>query len=224
MTISGFNLNFFSCLDVDQISLNFWGKKVVASSYIRRHILRRPPTQIITTRELLPYGTRSAVDQTTYRMVHSGFLIRLARGVFVRSLAGKPTLKQIAEAKMAAFGKILLTYGDDLLRQFNIPFNYSGFDTEFAINGHSSSFWARDGLIVLKGIGPRKVKLCQTKVGRAAYALWHIGDGRCGANDVWLATRNFGRTERAEFRRAGDLMPAWLNYECLFRYPEPSVA
>jgi hypothetical protein len=40
---------------------------------------------------------------------------------------------------------------------------------------------------------------------------------------VAVASKDFQRTEREEFRLASDLMPEWLNNLCDFRFPEPSI-
>ncbi len=71
------------------------------ATFIRRHIFQLPAGQLFATRHLLAYGSRAAVDQALYRLVRSGVIVRLARGVFVRQEAGAglPSALQVAAVK-----------------------------------------------------------------------------------------------------------------------------
>ena len=73
--------------------------------FIQRHIRMLPARQIFTTREVLIYGTRTAVDSALSRMVEREVIARLARGVFVRDDSAEPTVAEIASAKAKAYGK-----------------------------------------------------------------------------------------------------------------------
>jgi len=196
----------------------------MCTEYIYRHITRLPPSTIFTTRELLLYGKRSAVDQALYRMVKAKVLIRLARGVFVRDDSSNPSPLEIAAVKAAAYGKKLFTFGQTLLNEFGLSSANDQTKATFAVNSHSSSFWTIQGRVYLRGIGPRKVALSETEVGQIVYALWHLGASQCSQQEVTTITRNLKRTEREQFRLAASLMPAWLNELCMFRYPAAKVA
>jgi hypothetical protein len=73
------------------------------------------PGEIFTTRDLLSYGRRSAVDKTLVLMVQSGYLTRLAFGVFVVTHTSKAfyTVAEIVERKALAFGKVLYIHGSN---------------------------------------------------------------------------------------------------------------
>lgn len=193
----------------------------MASQNIHEYIMRLPLTQIFTTRELLPFGTRSAVDQTLYRMVKSGFLTRLAFGVFIRDKTANPSLEEIALAKLTAYGKRIVAYAEKTLSNLKIQSAPDSNRTEkevestFAIDAHSSSFDTVRGRVYLRGIGTRKFKLCETAVGQIVYALWHKTSEYCEERDIRVATQRFGRNEQQQLRRAAALMPTWLNKLCL---------
>lgn len=74
---------------------------------IRKHLSLLKPGEIFTTRDLLSYGRRSAVDKTLCLMVQAGYLTRLAFGVFVITHTSKPfyTVAEIVQRKALAFGK-----------------------------------------------------------------------------------------------------------------------
>jgi hypothetical protein len=188
--------------------------------YIRRHILRLKPTKLFTTRELLKYGKRAAVDQTLYRMVKEGFLKRVARGVFVRKLTKLPSIKQIARAKAEAFGRTIYKHANRILKKMRLLNGAKPPKGVFAVNAHSSSFMTMYGRVILKQIGPRKVRLCANKSGKMLYAFWHLGKDRCTELSVVDKTRRCNRAEKLELEKASALMPAWLNHLCqpLYRY------
>ena len=185
--------------------------------FIYRHIRQLPSTQIVTTRELLIYGRRSAVDVALHRLVKSGFIVRLARGVFVRDISNPPTMLEIVTAKAKAFKTQITTHAETILHKLNISSSDS--DQKFARNGHSSSFLTIHGRAYLQGICGRKLALSTCRVGEIIYALWHFGSGRCSTDDISQATKTFGRNERNLLWLASSLMPAWLNEICRHRYP-----
>jgi hypothetical protein len=184
--------------------------------YIYRHIRQLPPTQIFTTREMLIYGTRSAVDAALHRMVKSQFIVRLARGVFVRDESCRPSLSEIVAAKAKAFGIKIVKHAETMLQELKI--RQHGDDSIFAKNGSSSSFWTIRGRAYLKSMSARKIDLCETKVGRIIYALWHLGLNGCSRSDVWLASNNLGRSERNQLWLATSKMPDWLSRICRPHY------
>lgn len=73
---------------------------------------------MFTTRELLRYGNRNAIDQVTYRLVKAGIIIRLAWGVFVRQedYTGEdlPGPMEVARVKARAFSREVFILGEDL--------------------------------------------------------------------------------------------------------------
>jgi len=195
----------------------------MASAYIQRHILRLPATRIFTTRELLQYGSRGAVDQTLYRLVLAKSIIRLARGVFVRDDSLNPSQETILLAKAAAWGKTVFRHAQKILAPLGLADLSAKQKSTFAINAHSSSFDTRQGRVYVHGIGTRRVKLCQNEAGKIAYALWHLREYNCTKRHVTIATSSFGRTERQEFRLQSAFMPAWLHHLCYFRYAPARV-
>ena len=191
----------------------------MCTKYITRHINQILPTEIFTTRHMLIYGNRSAVDSALSRLVSEGYIYRLARGVFVRDLSGKPTLAQIVEAKLNAFGGKIAVHGINILSSFDLAKKDA---YTFAKNGSSSSFDTIRGRAILKNQCARKMKLYIEAAGRAAIALWHHRkDWIDRAVDV--VTASFKRTDREMLLLSSALKPAWLTSECRYRYPKPVI-
>ena len=203
----------------------------MASASIISHILDLHPTAVFTTRDVLQYGTRSAVDQCLYRLVKTRFITRLTRGMFVRDPNVEITLDEIARIKAVAFGRQIIEHATRTLKDLRVskPLDhFQDLDSEdshetrkrekayspsntFAIDGHSSRFQSCLGPVEFHGIAPRKARLSETKTGRRIYALWYFGDDERIAPAVKAVCRDLNRKDREDLRRASPLTPAWLH-------------
>lgn len=190
----------------------------MAAASVLLHILRLSPTTVFTTRDVLQYGRRGAIDQCLYRMVKTNFIRRLARGVFVRDPHVNPSPEEIAEIKARSFGKLIFRHATNILHDLGIPHSDGKQENRFAINGHSSSFKSIHGKISFHGVAQRKAKLCETKAGRRVFALWHFSENNLIDKAVKVACRDLKRTDRDDLRRCSSLMPAWLHDRCIERY------
>ncbi|HEY9684116.1 MAG TPA: hypothetical protein V6C86_21215 [Oculatellaceae cyanobacterium] len=187
----------------------------MATAGIRTHLANIDATTVFTTRDVLKYGKRGAVDQCLHIMVRSGQIRRLARGVFVQDPNTNPSIEKIAHIKAAAFGKNIHKFATDVLHQLGIlreeePTKQSDGKT-FAINGHTSGFESIRGPIKYKGIAQRKMRLCESTTGEKVYALWHFGEDDHIERAARFVFRNLNRAERLDLRGCSALMPAWLN-------------
>jgi hypothetical protein len=192
----------------------------MCTELIVRHINQIPSTQIFTTRHMLPYGTRSAVDSALGRLVAGGEIYRLARGVFVRDLSAQPTMTEIVEAKLKAWSGKVAIHAKKILSSLNLVKGY--YDDTYVKDGSSSSFHTIRGRAYFKNQCARKMRLYEEKVGRAAMALWHLRTSFfSGAVDI--LTASFNRKDRERFMFSGLLKPAWLTAACADRYPDPVV-
>jgi hypothetical protein len=190
----------------------------MASAHIEAHILRLEATQVFTTRDVLQYGCRGAVDTCLYRMVKTGFIVRLARGVFVRDPRKQPSIQEIARIKAVSFGRRIFSHATEILKKLGILKAEKAVKARYAIDGHSSSFMTYRGRVRFQGIAPRKAKLCEMAVGKRVYALWHQVAASSIERAVNTATRDLNRFQRSELRRSSALMPAWLHHLCMRRY------
>jgi Family of unknown function (DUF6088) len=189
----------------------------MCTKFIFRHIEKLARTQIFTTRDMLVYGTRAAVDSALSRMVEKSFITRLAWGVFVKDASKEPTILEIANAKTNGFAIKIAALPDSILNELGLSSKNSS--ASFAKRGHSSSFLTIHGRVHLKGIAERKMRLLESAVGKIAYALWSLNYGGCTVFDVNNVTRQFGRTERELFWLLSSLMPAWLTSLSSHRFP-----
>ena len=192
----------------------------MCTDLIVRHINRIPATEIFTTRHMLMYGKRKAVDSALGRLVGDGVIHRLARGVFVRDLSADPTMVQIVEAKLKAWSGTVAIHAKKILGSFHLETGY--YDNVFVKDGSSSSFDTIRGRVFMKNQCARKMRLYQDKVGKVAMALWHLRTNFSG-KAVDILTANFNRKDREMFKFSASLKPAWLTEACAYRYPDTDV-
>jgi hypothetical protein len=181
----------------------------MCSAIIRELIANINLDILLSTRQFLAYGKRSAVDQFFYRMVKTGKLIRVARGIFVKQGSRWPTVLAIAAAKAKAFGKQIVQYAGDLSAHFEITAPPA--EIVFAVSGSSSHFHCSDEVVYLKANASRKMLLDKTAFGQAVRAVWHRGkdsfDQAC-QSVLYQALQSF---DRRQLPQHSALMPAWIN-------------
>jgi hypothetical protein len=184
----------------------------MSMTFIRRFIFALPSGKLFTTRDCLGFGLRSAVDTALHRLVYLGIIIRLARGVFVRAENNlrKISAREVVEEKAKAFGKEIIDHGENAAREFELvpgnPFKYL-----FHVNGgNTSSFKFSLGTIRMKGISQKRMRLGESKAGRAARALWHLGKKAYAREQHDKLSLRLNRADRADLRRLIRWMPAWL--------------
>jgi hypothetical protein len=207
-----------------------------AVSFIRRFIHSLPEGETFTTRDCLGYGHRSAVDHALSRLVKQRWIRRLARGVFARDPDYQNTYSdfEIAKLKGEAFGhqitqhpcttaqELGLTHTEDTIENKRNTMSHRPNTSEglvkplaksesvFATSGRTTKFRAGNKVIHLKQVAERKMKLMQSKVGRAMAAVWHLGKLFATPQAREAAARNFNRIDRAERQRHMRWLPAWL--------------
>lgn len=180
------------------------------ASLIRDHINNHPVNEILTTRDLVHYGTRRAVDNAIAWCLKMKLLKRVARGCFIKPQRNQPVTElEIAEKKATSFGRKIISYAADVARELGILSRPST-GTIFAINGRSSSFMFNGNRIAFKGTSPRKFALGDSTTGRIIRALCHLGEKAVNARIIGLATRDLTAAKKIEIAKRCSSMPAWL--------------
>ena len=183
---------------------------------IQRFILDIKQNEMFTTRQLLSFGPRNQIDQTTHKLVKQGVLIRVAYGVFL--LAGSDlsllTAEKVANVKGPAFNREIVEHATDAGSKLGIN-GPSNPGPTFSTRARSSSFLERitHTRIYFKGVSARKFKLAGTFTGDLLRALWNLTEN--GLTDAALDTASITMqaSHRAELPGFAALIPEWL-HEC----------
>ncbi len=192
------------------------------SAKIRHHISDIPDGQTFATREFLGYGTRDAVDKAIQRLVKGQVIVRVARGVFLKTLIVEgvlqlPSLAQIVLTKAQAFGKQILVHGNDAAYALGIATTKNEEPT-FTASGSSSSFICLDPdlgevRVHFRSCSPLAKKFGDTPIGLIFRGMRSLPKDLRTCDALNLATEvcNFGRIERKEFLDSAKWMPSWLS-------------
>jgi len=82
---------------------------------IKRHLAKLPNGSIFPTRLFLPHGYRAAVDRCLARLVTQGRIVRVTRGVFMKTIPEQnlplPSIEEVARIKARAFGREIFVHG-----------------------------------------------------------------------------------------------------------------
>lgn len=191
---------------------------MMTAAHIKRHIACIPDDRPFSTREFLAYGSRAAIDQTLWRLVQKGLIIRIARGLFIKHDSTMPSLTEIAKAKASAFGRTIVEHGLTAIHKLElhqyIDDKIQKSDQEktvlYACNGRSSSFKCGDTTIKFIGTSPRKMNIESDRVGLVLRALWYFGKSKCTMEIASLASRTLNRLERKSLREMICFMPFWM--------------
>lgn len=188
---------------------------------ILRFIARKAKNEIFATRDLLSFGPRNDVDQTTHKLVKSGELHRLAWGLFV--IAGSDlsqiTDKHIAEAKAFAFRREIVEHATDAGERMGIqgPPNPG---PAFSTRGRSSSFVNRvTGIrIYFKGISARKFVMAGSVTGDMLRSMWNLTSKGLTDEVLDVVTTMMNASHRAQLPAFAALMPEWLHENFAFAW------
>lgn len=176
---------------------------------IRNHINTLKRSQLVTTRDLLCYGSRGTVDKATSRLVNSGRLQRVARGVFLPKRRGgnETTIRDIALAKARAFRRTIVRHMVNIIGTTVTE----GHQLIYSTNAFTSSFQTIFGRVYARKVTPRKIQLGDSDAGAIARTLWQIGSDYVTEKLVQKAVRHLEPKDCRELREAAGLVPAWLN-------------
>ncbi len=197
---------------------------------IRRHLRTLEVDQPFTTRELLNYGNRSAIDNCIFRLIQEGEIHRITRGVFVRAKShGKRphySQREIAEIKANSFGRKLQTHPFKKAKEIALRLGLirpgqkwlnecEELESTYEISGPSSSFMYEGKRVYFKKTTRRKIQLGDSRAGQVIRALWYNGFWNRFALFGFEAQRKayqglYG-LDRREIHCSSALMPAWLS-------------
>jgi len=181
---------------------------------IRGYMNRLPAGQIFSTREVLHYGSRASVDQSLYRLVRDGIVVRLAYGLFRRQIKGMklPSVDEIAIAKAKAFDKIIFVHGKDAGFELGIEESPNRKKIFYVPGSASSSFLCliQGQRVYFKATAARRLYEGNSRVGRVIRALWQRGASDIDSAVLKKATINLNRDEIRLLRLAAFRVPWWL--------------
>jgi hypothetical protein len=191
---------------------------------IKERISQLPVGEPFSSKELVGFGTRAAVDQNLSRLVKRGEVMRVTRGVYVRPKQSKyvgavtPEPLKVAHAKVLTAKESVQVHGAEAARQF-------GFTTQvpttplFYTSGSNRRFRVGNLRVKLKHVSARKLTFAGTPAGNALSALWYVGKENISDGLIEKIKEKLTASEFEKLKAAKSIMPAWMA-DAFYRYEQ----
>lgn len=182
---------------------------------IRERIAGMPAGEPFTPSLFAGEGSRAAIDMALMRLVKEGFVVRVARGVYMLAEINEfgfqtmPAPKELALAKVAPTGATVEVHGAEAVQRF-------GFSTQvpvqpvFYTSGASRKFRVGKLNIKLQHVSSRKLALAGRPAGEALIALWYLGKHEVTPQTFGRLAKKLSANEFQVLRQAKSSMPAWM--------------
>lgn len=182
-------------------------------SRIREIVMNFPRESLLTTRDLLHTGTRSAVDNAICQLVKTKQLTRVCRGVFAHPERTQAiSVTEVATVKARSFGRQIIKHAASLASKLGLLDQESKqYEFCFATNGSTSSFRFNGFVIQFKNTSPRKLALANTNTGQVIRALCFLGKEKVSEQTAKNAAAGLERSDLELVPRLAAFMPSWLN-------------
>ena len=189
---------------------------MITLSFIHRHLSTLAEGELITTRDLLHAGPRREVDHAVAKCIKQGWIVRVARGVFVRTISTfiLPTLEAVAEIKARSFGRDIRINGSiTATKQGLTPFQDDREVHSFYIDGSSSSFiFLEQTEVHFRKASKKILRLVDEGPGLAVRAIMSLGSQTFKLSHLEkLKPLWNNRDGRALLARSRQWMHAWLS-------------
>lgn len=197
---------------------------ITTTHRVKERVAQTPIGEPFSSKELLNLGTRAAVDQSLSRLVKSGEVLRVTRGVYVKPKQNQyvgaviPETLKVVQAKLVAENECVQVHGAEAARQFELTTQVPTTPV-FCTSGSSRHFRIGNLQVKLKRVSPRKMLLAGTPAGTALSALWYIGKGNVSESVIEKIKQKLPAAEFETLSAAKGAMPAWMA-NAFYRYEQ----
>jgi len=172
----------------------------------------------------LELGSRAAVDQVLSRLVKSGEIKRIKRGLFVKPernvYVGEvlPGAEEIARFLTQQAGAKLAISGAEAARRFGFTTQVSS-QSVFLTDGPSREYYIGNHKVSLKRVTPQKLALAGRPAGDALSALWYLGKSGVTPQTFEQIEGRLSPEEFSVLTQKQEVMPGWMR-DTLSKYQE----
>ena len=159
-------------------------------------------------------GSRASINKALSRLVQSGTLERVARGVYMRPKTSKYTGRVVRPSPLAvmevitkANGETIQIHGAEAVRRLGLSTQMQELPT-FYTSGSTREIKVGNAVVRLRHVSKDRLQHAGTTVGVALTALYYIGKGGLSANVVSKIVSALSGEELMKLR--GCKMPSWM--------------
>jgi hypothetical protein len=160
-------------------------------------------------------GSRAAIDQALSRLVASGELVRITRGVFVHPNRSRyvgevmPEPLKVAQAIADAHGELIQVHGAEAARLLGLT-TQMPLQSMFYTTGRNREIKLGNLKLTLKHAAKRKLALSGRPAGLALSALWYLGKEHVNTTTIKTIRAKLSPEAFEEFKAETPSMPTWM--------------
>lgn len=159
-------------------------------------------------------GSRAAVHKALSRLVQSGLLERVVRGVYMRPKQSKYTAGRVRanplsvlEVIAKANGETLQMHGAEAIRRLGLSTQMQVLPTLYT-SGYTREIRIGNAVVRLRHVSSIRLQHAGTKIGTALTALYYIGKEGLSAHVVSKITSTLTSEELSKLHACD--MPRWM--------------
>jgi hypothetical protein len=187
---------------------------MTAIANIRTYLASLPVGEAFSSNALRQFASTENIRQILNRLVKSGEIRRVARGVFVRSEEGSalqslPSALEIAKTLMQSTGETIMVHGAEAARQLRLSTQVP-MRLVFYTNGNTRTLKIANRTIKLKHVNPSRLIAPGTTPGLVISALRYIGKNEITMDTIYLIKQNVTQEEFDSLFSFIEKMPGWM--------------
>jgi hypothetical protein len=159
-------------------------------------------------------GSRAAVDKAFSRLVQSGHLERVARGIYMRPKFSRYTGRRLIPSPLAimsivtkANGETIQIHGAEAVRRLGLSTQMQVVPT-FYTSGATRKIKVGNAVVRLQHVSSHRLQHAGTMVGMALTALYYLGKDGLSSQTLSKITSALSPVELATLRAC--IMPNWM--------------
>lgn len=182
---------------------------------LRKYIQTLPTGKPFLSSSLRHLAPANNLRKILERMVKTGNLKRVTRGMFVKPKQipyiqeSMPSANEIAQTIAQATGETITIHGAEAVRKFHLS-TQTPMQPIFYTSGNTRNLKVGNQNILLKHMSPRKMVAAGTKVGDVILALWYLGKQNVTLNIIQNIKSQLTVNEFEGLLKEVIHMPAWM--------------
>lgn len=163
---------------------------------------------------LAELGSRASIDKALSRLVQSGRLERVVRGVYMRPMFNqyvgnnvRPSPTTVMRVIAKSNGETIQIHGSEAVRRLGLSTQMQMRPT-FYTSGSTRELKVGNAVVRLQHVSRDRLQHAGTNVGLALSALYYIGREGLSAQMVWKITNSLSGEELIKLKACR--MPGWM--------------
>ena len=188
---------------------------MTASSNVKQYIADISEGQVFPSASLRPFASSDNIRQILNRLVKSGELKRVTRGIFVKpkqvSTVGEvlPSASEVTQMLANSTGEIIAIHGAEAARQLQLTTQVP-MRPIFYTSGNTRTLKMANRTVILKHVNPSKLIATGTVQGLVISALCYLGQEQVTIQIIASIKERISAEAFQATLHLIERMPAWL--------------